>query len=277
MKYKGYIYRHWIINDKGIEKSYIGITTETLNKRWGNDGCRYLKDTTKFSNAIKKYGWNNFEHSVIGIVEADTKEQLKLDLDEWEIYYIEKYNSFKNGYNSTKGGDGVIGFRFSDEQKKKMSNNRKGKYTGELHPMYGKRGELSPNYGRQCSKETKNKISKALKGKYVGEKASAYGRCGELNYMYGRYGELNPFYGCKHSEESKKKMSEAKKGKTNITASKKVKCLNTGQIFINQKEAGKWCGLKAYSNIGACCRKEKKHAGRHPETNELLEWEYCQE
>ena len=56
MKYKGYVYRHWIVNDKGVEKSYIGITTETLNKRWGKDGCRYLKDTTKFSNAIKKHG-----------------------------------------------------------------------------------------------------------------------------------------------------------------------------------------------------------------------------
>ena len=237
MKYKGYVYRHWIVNDKGIEKSYIGITTKTLDKRWGNDGYRYLKDVTKFSNAIKKYGWNNFEHDVIGIVEADTKEQLKLDLDEWEIYYIEKYDSFKNGYNSTKGGEGIVGFKFSDEQK--------------------------------------NKISKALKGKYVGERASAYGRCGELNYMYGRCGELNHFYGCKHSEESKKKMSEAKKGKTNITASKKVKCLNTGQIFTNQKEAGEWCGLKAYNKISACCRKERKHAGRHPETNEQLEWEYC--
>ena len=282
MRYEGYIYRHWIINDEGKEKSYVGITIETPSKRWGRNGYRYLQTNTKFANAIKKYGWDNFHHDIIGVVVADTKEQLKLDLNEWEIYCIDKYDSFYNGYNSTKGGDGEVGYKHTEEAKKKMSEARKGKYGGELHPMYGMNGELSPNYGKKHTEETKQKISEALKGKYCGEKASAYGRCGELSPMYGRCGELNPFYGKQHTDEAKQKMKDSHKrrresGKYNIYSSKKVRCLNTGQIFKNKKEASEWCGLKSYDKIGACCRGERMHAGRHPETSEQLKWEFYRE
>ena len=36
--YKGYIYRHWLINDKEQEKSYIGQTIESnIENRWGRN------------------------------------------------------------------------------------------------------------------------------------------------------------------------------------------------------------------------------------------------
>ena len=103
---KGYIYRHWIVNDKQMEKSYIGLTIQKKpQSRWGKNGRNYMKhNKAKFARAIKKYGWDNFKHEVIGIVEAETKEELIKDLKEWEVYYIEKYDSYYNGYNSTKGG-----------------------------------------------------------------------------------------------------------------------------------------------------------------------------
>lgn len=42
--FRGVIYRHWLINDKGIEKSYIGQTyQQTVEQRW-NNGKGYLKD-----------------------------------------------------------------------------------------------------------------------------------------------------------------------------------------------------------------------------------------
>ena len=110
---KGYIYRHWIVNENGVEKSYIGQTRETTTeKRWGKDGCGYKpqkdKTSTKFWNAIKKYGWHNFSHKTLFTIECATEEELVFWLNQWEIYYIEKYNSFYNGYNSTLGGEGVI-------------------------------------------------------------------------------------------------------------------------------------------------------------------------
>lgn len=114
---KGYIYRHWIINDKGIEKSYIGQTINELEIRWQN-GLGYTTINSKFSNAIKKYGWNNFHHDIVETVECETKEELKDVLNSLEKTYIETYDSFYNGYNSTTGGDSYI---FSDETKNKMS------------------------------------------------------------------------------------------------------------------------------------------------------------
>lgn len=110
---KGYIYRHWIINDKGIEKSYIGQTINELEIRWQN-GLGYTSGNTKFSRAIKKYGWNNFHHDIIKTVECETKEELKKVLNLLEEEYIETYDSFCNGYNMTTGGDS----RMLDEETK---------------------------------------------------------------------------------------------------------------------------------------------------------------
>lgn len=101
--YKGYIYRHWLEN-----KSYIGQTyMETPQQRWQN-GRGYSNVNTKFSRAIKKYGWDSFGHEVLLAFECETKEELVFWLNQWEAYYIEKYDSFNNGYNSTTGGDNYI-------------------------------------------------------------------------------------------------------------------------------------------------------------------------
>ena len=96
--FSGYIYRHWIINEEGEEKSYIGQVfsqKHTPEKRWGRDGKGYLgsKDekVTKFANAIREYGWDNFKHDIILKIECITEEELWFWLDEWECYYIERY------------------------------------------------------------------------------------------------------------------------------------------------------------------------------------------
>ena len=94
--YKGYIYRHWIINDKGIEKSYIGQTCKDVEERWGYNGKRYTKSKNqKFANAIRKYGWDSFHHDIILTIKCETLEELHYWLKDWERYYIWKYDSFK--------------------------------------------------------------------------------------------------------------------------------------------------------------------------------------
>jgi hypothetical protein len=57
------------------------------------------------------------------------------------------------------------GTTHSEETKQKISRNRKGKTAGEQNPQWGRRGELSPNYGKPRSEETRRKISEAHKGK----------------------------------------------------------------------------------------------------------------
>ena len=65
-------------------------------------------DKSYFDRALKKYGEDNFE---LTILENDIPND---KLDEREIYYIKKYNTFNNGYNCTLGGK-CYGKKFNDE------------------------------------------------------------------------------------------------------------------------------------------------------------------
>ena len=95
-------------------KKYIGQTVhEERRKRQHKHGCKRGIDN-KFYRAVRKYGWNKFIYGIIG--EYDTKV-----LNEKELFYIDYYESYNNGYNSTIGGEGVRGFSPSEETKKKQS------------------------------------------------------------------------------------------------------------------------------------------------------------
>lgn len=95
-------------------KKYVGITSQKLNKRW-NYGNSYLN--TRFGNAIKKYGWENFEHEIL--FENLTKEEA----EQKEIELIRELNLTNReiGYNTCLGGEGTNGYSFTDEDRKKMS------------------------------------------------------------------------------------------------------------------------------------------------------------
>ena len=103
---------------KGVEKYYVGQTIGTMEKRAGKDGKKYgctdQNCNTKFANSIKKWGWNAFEGRVL-------EEVYEEDLNELEKFYIKYFDSYKNGYNTTLGGEGTRGYSFSEESKKKIS------------------------------------------------------------------------------------------------------------------------------------------------------------
>ena len=117
-------------------------------------------------------------------------------------------------------------------------------------------GEKGFWYGKHHSKESNLKRSEKLKG------------------------ENNPMYGKKHSEESIIKMSKNKKGKNtgkNHPKSKKIKCIETGEIFDTATSAAKWCNLKSRSSMTICCNSEgNRTAGKHPLTGIPLHWEYVE-
>lgn len=76
-------------------------------------------------NAWNKYGEESFTFSVIEEVN---------DLEyraEREIYWIFYYDSYKNGYNRTTGGDRTKFVKFSNERNKKISK----KNTGKKYPQ----------------------------------------------------------------------------------------------------------------------------------------------
>lgn len=163
---------------------YIGQTCNFQQRK------RYHKNSSfninsigynfSFHKAIRKYGWNNIQWEIL------LDEIPECLLNDLEIEYIKEYDSFKNGYNDTIGGDGVgsgqnhpaYGKKRSEETKRKLSI----KKLGELNPNFGKstwsknkkfseihRANISkskkdkPSYVR--TKEINEKISKALKGK----------------------------------------------------------------------------------------------------------------
>ena len=109
------VYKHTCPNGKG----YIGITGVGVDKRWGYDGRGYYGQV--FYKAIKKYGWDNIKHEVL--VDNISEEKAK----ELEKYYIEKYNTFYNGYNFTIGGEGTCGVIYTEERRRKLSKSLKGR------------------------------------------------------------------------------------------------------------------------------------------------------
>ena len=162
--------------------------------------------------AVNKYGAQNFEKVIIDCLTTEHKAYLK----EAEIV-DENFVTRSDTYNMKCGGDGFSTYDVS----------------GEKNPMYGRRGENSPNYGekngmygKKHSQVTRDKISKNH-ADVSGEKNPMYGRRGEnspifgkKNWMFGRreencpfFGEKSPWYGKHHTQEARYKMSEAAKGK----------------------------------------------------------------
>ena len=64
------------------------------------------------------------------------------------------------------------------------------------------------------------------------------------------------------------------KGKNFNGFTRKVKCNETGDVFLSIKEAERWCGS---SKVSLCCKGERLHAGAHPITKEKLSWSYADE
>lgn len=107
--YEGYIYL--IINDIYPEKIYVGQTISSPQIRWNAHRGHQTKNhtyTDKLHNAMSKYGINHFGMEVVEEHNFNTKEELICRLNEREKYYINLFNSYDSGYNSTRGGrDGV--------------------------------------------------------------------------------------------------------------------------------------------------------------------------
>lgn len=103
----GYIYKCTCnINNK----VYIGQTIQNYKSRW-KDHLRHSKlkndplYNCKFYKAIRKYGSDAFVWEVIEKIDCEKFEDLQQKLDLLESKYIETFNSYKLGYNSTLGGE----------------------------------------------------------------------------------------------------------------------------------------------------------------------------
>jgi group I intron endonuclease len=113
MSEKGYIYK--IINQIN-KKEYVGCTITTLKKRFEEHAWRCVKTDsyTKFCNSIRKYGVENFGIELIEECDVDV-------IYNRERYYINLFETYDTGLNSTIGGEGCLGYKHSKEIKEKIS------------------------------------------------------------------------------------------------------------------------------------------------------------
>jgi hypothetical protein len=164
MSNQGKIYCYHCIS---TGKKYIGQTIrEEIRKQ------RHLTDSKrlycKFYNAVRKYRWDNFIYGIID--ECDIEH-----LDEKEIYFIDFYDTYRNGYNMTLGGQGRKKYdlvfetfseyykfykennleKIKDKNKKYYQNNKEKK-----REYYEKNKDSKLEYLAEWRKNNKDRIKK---------------------------------------------------------------------------------------------------------------------
>ena len=264
------VYMH---TNKTNNKVYVGVTSKRPEARWDN-GNGYKKKQPVFWNAIRKYGWDGFEH----IIFADglsKSEAMKMEKSLIALYQsnCRRYRDPEYGYNETDGGDGMNGWTPTEESRQKMSQSAKDRVARlGYNPIFdeNKYGENNPFYGHVHTEESKQKMRESKFGKMVGEN--------------------NPMYGKKHTEETRKKMSEnhadfsgenhpryghfEQYSKVDSGKARRVYCIELDRIFASMEHVKRETGITGAS---ACCRGVRKHAGKHPVTGEPLNWLYAEE
>jgi len=147
-----YIYK---ITNNINGKSYIGLKSKTVEESEDYYGSGKL-----INQAIDKYGKENFTKEIL---ERNIKSHEILN--DQEIYWIEKIDTYHNGYNLTKGGQGNLGRVASEETKSKLKKAFTGRKRSEETKLKISEAAKKYNVGRPVSEETRRKISEAMKGR----------------------------------------------------------------------------------------------------------------
>lgn len=227
------IYRYW----SPLNKSYIGQTCQPLFARSGLRGQNY-HTSTKFYNAIQKYGFDWFkEHHEI-LASNLTKEQA----DNLEKYYIQKYNSINNGYNIQSGGTfnpaeicskPIIGINCQTKDIEYFSSIQEAAIDKKINR-------------RSINKVVNHEPNNYTMGGYVWLALSEWDELYQIEKEY--YLNITPKIKNKNRQ---------------------IICLNTLKVYNSIKEAEKDTHI---SNISACCRGVIKSAGTL--NGEKVYWEY---
>lgn len=223
------VYKH--VSPNG--KIYIGITSQPVNRRWRNgEGYR---QNEHFSNAIRKYGWQNIEHEILytGLGKAEAEQK--------EIGLIALYKSDNPqfGYNIEAGGNHHF---VSEITKEKIRQKNLGKK--QSPETVRKRVEKI----RNPSEETRKKLSIASTGRKKSEAEIEYLR--KINI-----GNRNAA-GCKRSERHKQILRELK-SKEVLQMTAEGVCVRK---FSSLADAEKNTGISK-GNICECVHGARSHAG----------------
>lgn len=161
-----FIYTVYMHENKVNHKRYFGITSRDVWERWGSKGNGYYRNT-HFYNSIKKYGWDNFDHTIIA---EGLTHQEALDMERYLItYYHTNHRDY--GYNLDNGGSG--GGKMSDETKQKLRESHLGRHhsnESKMRMSKAKSGKNNPNYGKKLPEWHKQALMQGrMKSEYTQE------------------------------------------------------------------------------------------------------------
>lgn len=259
------VYKHTLsreISGKENDMVYIGITCKkNIKQRWlSGRGYDY---NLHFSNAIKKYGWDNFLHDVL--FEGLTKEEA----EQKEIELIAHYDSTnpKKGYNHSLGGNSLG--KHSEKTKQLISQKNKGKIRDEEF----KKKLSEAHLGKPKSESMRHKLSEyhsipvvcietkevyksaTIAGKELGIDNSTISAC-----CRGVAKEAGGFHWMLADEYTEEKANEVLE-KTKNNNHRRVICVDTQKVYDTIRDAAKDVGVND-SEISACCRGINISAGQ---------------
>ena len=212
-------------------KTYIGQTAGEFKRRKADHVRKANAGLYPycFHNAIRKHGPDAFAWEIICSCSSKNKADAR------EVEFIKTFNSkVPSGYNMTDGGEGSVGYRPSEETKKKNSKAQK---------MFIQRTGRANFLGMKHTAETRAKITAAQTGKKRGPHSN------EHNEKIRK-----ALQGRKISEEQKLKISKALTGYKHSAES----CANNGKAHKGLKLSD-----RARENMRKAwvVRKQKSHTG----------------
>ena len=199
------------INDKHnkIFYTYVHLRLDTNKVFYIGKG----KLTRAKSKQHRNKYWNNVVNKCgykIVFIKKNITEEEAINL---EIKLIKNYRDKGCKLtNLTDGGEGISGYRYTDEQKIKLSQIGKSRWENTVPYMTGRFGDKHPNYGKKASLETRKKLSNSHKGKFLG---SEHPRSRKIKYKditFGCLAELAAYENMSYSGLKKRIKNNLKWG-----------------------------------------------------------------
>lgn len=194
-------------------KCYIGQSIDIERRQYGHKSAAYNEKASdynsQFHQAIRKYGFDNFDFEIIAILSSE--EYSKEVLDQLEKFFIKYYNSYENGYNATSGGDdNPYRAQTGSKNGRALLNEEDVKYIRECYNAH------IPF--KQVYEEYKNKISK---------------RGLQKVWWFDTWKNIFPEY---HTEENKYWHSHNAKANSSEVAAKNKRCFTNDEVKQMRKD-----------------------------------------
>lgn len=142
---------------------YIGKSVDIKRRQYGHKSSAYNKKSndynSQFHQAIRKYGLENFDFEIVAELSPD--EYTPELLNELEKFFIKYYNSYKNGYNASEGGEKDLsanGARIGSKNGRALLTEEDVNYIRECYNAHITFKEIYSEYQNKISKRGLQKI-----------------------------------------------------------------------------------------------------------------------